>query len=517
MKERHISLLLSCVVFLSLLPFSCSKDIDQPDPPAPLPDGIVFSEESLTVENTGGDVVIRFTAGQPWLIGIPDQFERMSGALDRERGEAGDAEVVFTAYPNVGAEARDVTFLVTAGRAEARITLHQEAVPVQLPSEDEVRRYLIRLFEDTDGPNWRSVSKKWGSDLPLNEWGPKVKYENGRLELILTERDLRGKVDLSGCKALVSIRAAKNYVTEVDLSDCPLLEKVDFTNCGLEDIKLNGCHSLKELFLSYNNLKALDIGWSTTLRYLNFSRCAVEAIDLSRCVSLEDIACDNNRLRSLEIPHRRRLQSLWCYTNELKTLDVSASPDLWVFNCSENEIETLNVGECPKMRIFWCYQNRISELDIAGMKEWLSQFVCYSNRLPSLDLSGYRMLSTLHCSDNSITDLNITGCCRLSELYCSHNRIMELDFTGIDTHILGTLDCSYNRLQSADITSLTYLKHLWCQGNRIGGEIPLWFDELLSDFEYDARYDYRPETGNYVDRGYGWWYPGEPEKGEHRR
>ena len=62
MKERHISLLLSCVVFLSLLPFSCSKDIDQPDPPAPLPDGIVFSEESLTVENTGGDVVIRFTA-----------------------------------------------------------------------------------------------------------------------------------------------------------------------------------------------------------------------------------------------------------------------------------------------------------------------------------------------------------------------------------------------------------------------------------------------------------------------
>ena len=127
------------------------------------------------------------------------------------------------------------------------------------------------------------------------------------------------------------------------------------------------------------------------------------------------------------------------------------------------------------------------------------------------------MLSTLHCSDNSITDLNITGCCRLSELYCSHNRIKELDFTGIDTHILGTLDCSYNRLQRADITSLTYLKHLWCQGNRIGGEIPLWFDEFLQDFEYDVRYDYRPEIDNYVDRGYGWWYPGEPEKGAHRR
>ena len=47
-------------------------------------------------------------------------------------------------------------------------------------------------------------------------------------------------------------------------------------------------------------------------------------------------------------------------------------------------------------------------------------------------------------------------------------------------------------------------------------EIPEHFDRLL-EFEHDARYEYRPDTGTFTDRGYGWWYPGEPDKMAHRR
>jgi len=488
---------------------------DEPEPPEPESDSAVFAKTSLSAPYDGGEVRLLFTTNCPWTLEIPAERENLNGHLHARSGEAGDCEVLFTAFPNVGEDVRSTTFRLSAGRAVAEITLTQEGLRLAMPTEAEVREYLMRLFDECDGRNWR-FKGKWGSDLPLNQWGSEVKYENGRLALNLTEHNVKGKVDLSGCAALVSFRAAKNQITEADFSACPLLETVDLTNCGLTDICLEGCLSLKTLNLGYNNLNKISVERSSTLKNLDLSECMLTEINLSGCVSIEDLWLYNNRLRELDIPARQNLQHLWCYGNELKSLDVSGSPWLRVFNCSENEIELLNVADCPRMSVFWCYSNCIASLNLTSMKEWLSDFICYSNRLTSIDLSGFRMLSVLHCSDNQLTALDVTGCIRLSALYCSYNNIRELDFTGLDIDIFRTLDCSYNRMQHADVVSLKRLRHLWCQGNRIGGEIPPSFDDL-QDFEYDVRYDYRPESGNYIDRGYGWWYPGEPEKMEHAR
>ncbi|MDE7136276.1 MAG: hypothetical protein K2N91_06565, partial [Muribaculaceae bacterium] len=133
-----------------------------------------------------------------------------------------------------------------------------------------------------------------------------------------------------------------------------------------------------------------------------------------------------------------------------------------------------------------------------------------------LDVSGFYKLDALHCSDNGMTSLKFAGCKSLRWLYCSYNQLETLEFTGLDLEIFERLDCSYNRLREADIASLPKLIRLWCQGNRIGGEIPAHFDRLL-EFEHDARYEYRPQTDTYTDRGYGWWYPGEPDKMSHSR
>ena len=52
-------------------------------------------------------------------------------------------------------------------------------------------------------------------------------------------------------------------------------------------------------------------------------------------------------------------------------------------------------------------------------------------------------------------------------------------------------------------------------------EFPSWFVE--HNFHHDARYEYKSEfdyeSGEYVyfvvDKGYGWWYPEEPQSGYH--
>ena len=45
------------------------------------------------------------------------------------------------------------------------------------------------------------------------------------------------------CKALVSIRASKNELTEIDLSDCPLLQEAYFTSNSLTKFYIDGCVS----------------------------------------------------------------------------------------------------------------------------------------------------------------------------------------------------------------------------------------------------------------------------------
>lgn len=487
------------------------------EPPVPEADYVKVDGDvtSFTAAPEGGDVMIRFTTNKEWSVELGKYSNAWAGIPQQSAGDAGENVITFTANPNTGMTSRSNTFIITAGRASVEITVKQDAVQIQLPGEDEVRKFLMQLYNDADGPNWR-WAKKWGTDAPVNEWGPEVHYEKGRLKLYLADRNLKGKINLSGCKALVSIKCAKNQITEIDLSDCPLLTDIDATNVGLEKINLSGCLSLSRVSLPYNNLTELDIGWSTTLFELMVHDCSLRSLDLSRCLWLDNLGCQRNRISELKLPLRQRLTSIWCYDNELTSLDLSNSPLLGLVNCGENEITDLNVKGCPRLDWIYCYDNRLKSLDVSDQKDVLEHYYCYSNQFAELDLSGFRKLSELHCSDNKLTRLDITGCRSIRWLYCSYNQLEELDISAPDRENFERLDCSYNRLRRVDIVSMTKPLRIWCQGNRIGGEIPEHFDRLL-EFEYDIRYDYRPETGTYTDRGYGWWYPGEPQKMKHSR
>lgn len=494
---------------------ACSSEHDEPEPPKP--DFVTFDGDvsEIVAPPTGGDVVLTFTTNKDWELEMLVNNAYRHGMPLQRTGEAGENRVIFKATANTGSAERSTPIKITAGRATGQITIRQNAIPIELPSEDEVKAYLLRLFKDTDGPNWR-FKLKWDPDLPLSKWGSEVHYNNGLLDLYLSERDLNGKIDLSGCKALVSIRCSKNRISELDLSDCPLLTYVDCTNSGLERIDVTGCHSLDWLSVPYNSLRDIDVGWSKSLVRLYVEVNRLEKLDLSQCVSLKNLNCQGNRLKELDIPLRQQLVDLFCYNNELSSLDVSSSPQLSLINCGDNELTSFNISGCPRLDMIYCYNNRLTRIDTHEQKDILRCLYCYSNRLTEMDMSGYRNLGELHCSDNDLETINLTGCRNLRWLYCSHNRIESLDFTDIDPHMFIRLDCSYNRLRHLDLTVCTRLFHLWCQGNRIGWEIPEWCDRL-EDFEYDVRYEYRPDTGTFTDRGYGWWYPGEPEKMAHRR
>ncbi len=498
-------------ILLAVSLAACSDDAEEAPKPKE-PDAVTIANTSFTALPEGGTVEIPFTANTDWSMEVPNTSEHFNGLICERKGRAGKIIAKYVARPNTKGTSRTTTIKITAGRASAEVVVRQEPVDIQLPTEDEVRAYLVRLYETTDGPDKRF---KWNLDKPISQWGPEVRYENGLLTLNFNERGLNGNIDLSGCKALISLKCSKNQIKKIDVSGCPLLSYVSCTNTGLEEINLSGCLSLSEISIDYNNLRSLNIGWSKTLWRLVVSYNQLESLDLSECVNLKSLGCNNNRLKTLEIPHRQLLYDCFCYENELRSLDVSDSPVLGLLNCGDNEIETLNVKGCPRLDWIYCYNNRLTELDTSDQKEVLSNYYCFSNRFSELDMTGYRNLSELHCSDNGMTSLKVAGLQNLRWLYCSYNRLETLDLSDLYKHF-ERLDCSFNRLREVKcLTDYRYIR-LWCQGNRIGGEIPEYFDNCL-EFEYDRRYEYRPDTGTYSDLGYGWYYPGEPEKMKHER
>lgn len=112
------------------------------------------------------------------------------------------------------------------------------------------------------------------------------------------------------------------------------------------------------------------------------------------------------------------------------------------------------------------------------------------------------------------------NCISLRNVNVEHNNDLELvDLTGCTS--LEGLDFSHNHaLKSLNLSKSKALKSLICFGTKITSMIPDWFSQI--NFEYDPRYEYQTiinqwghEEKIYKDKGVGWWYPGEPERGYH--
>ena len=192
--------------------------------------------------------------------------------------------------------------------------------------------------------------------------------------------------------------------------------------------------------------------------------------------SLRRLWCEDNQLTSLDVSGCTALESLYCYSNQLTSLDVSGCTALWSLDCQYNQLTSLDVSGCTALRWLECYSNQLTSLDVSGCTE-LEHLYCEYNQLTSLDVSGCTALGILRCYSNQLTSLNVSGCTAL-----------------------WSLDCQYNQLTQV-ITSV--------------------FAEIIF-FNYDARYEYWDEyvggvgdVRRWSDKGVGWWYPVEPQKGYH--
>ena len=357
-----------------------------------------------------------------------------------------------------------------------------------------LREALIQLYKSTNGDNWRR-NDNWCSEKPITEWYG-VSYRYGyEFYIDLWDNNLTGNIEQTFVDSIpIFLEVSWNNLSDIKVSTLSSLRC-----CGnpLNSLDLSNNINLRELDCSSNNLTSLDLSNNINLRELYCSDNNLASLDLSNNINLQELQCCDCSLTSLDLTNNTMLRSVQCMRNQLTNLDISRNSLLVYLHCEENKLTSLDLSNNIFMDHLYCDNNKLSSLNISEQN--FVQLTCSNNNIESLNLSNCTNLSWLRCENNKLESLNLSNCTNLSHLNCSDNPVRSL--VGL---------------------SFLYLEFLNCRNTRLTGLITDAYKQI-KQFYYDPRYYYGEKVvdsnGNITvkphDNGYGWWYPGEPERWYH--
>ena len=172
---------------------------------------------------------------------------------------------------------------------------------------------------------------------------------------------LLGKLEFLRCNGNLSRPPVpyQNLLTNLDVSRCNTLTKLDCSKNSLQSLDVSGCNTLSELDCSDNSLQSLDVSGCNTLSELYCYYNSLQSLDVSSCNALTVLYCSGNSLQSLDITHNEALTKLDCSVNQLETLDLSQCLNLVNVELSKNQLTHLDVSHNGELQFLECYDNQI--------------------------------------------------------------------------------------------------------------------------------------------------------------
>ena len=152
-------------------------------------------------------------------------------------------------------------------------------------------------------------------------------------------RELKGKLDLSGCTKLEYLCFRDNFITELDVSGCTSLSSlICYRNC-LTSLNVSDCCQLSVLAFQENSVSTIDISHNPLLTAFCCDGNEIDSLDLSHNHELSELRCENNHITSLDLSNNPKLAWLWTDGNPLSKLDLSSNPQLCI-----NKISSVGGG-----------------------------------------------------------------------------------------------------------------------------------------------------------------------------
>lgn len=328
----------------------------------------------------------------------------------------------------------------------------------------------------------------------------------------LKELNCWGSIDflnLSGCSNLTHLTCRKGNLATLDISPCPQLKILDASYSQLKSLKVVDHNQLEKLICDFTPIVELELSNLAKLSLLSFRGCSfMKQLKVTDCEKLENIDCVQNEdspIESIDLKGTRITESTIQSLRKLSKVEKFNAPYSIIVFDSYNDankfppnVKEVNLSHSTLLTLF-------EDLSFAGLEKLetidCSRVVHKNSSNYDINITNCSSLKVLDCSNSPAATLLLGGCKALTRINAA-NTTMQLV-----TSVINATDCTALRI--LDLSGI--INHL---GESIA--IPLWFKQLEGfAFPNDPRFIYISGEDRYVDRGSGWWYPGEPGSGHH--
>lgn len=375
--------------------------------------------------------------------------------------------------------------------------------------EDDIRKMLIKLYQDTDGDNWTN-NENWCSDKPINEWyGIVLLEDRGEFIIYLNNNNLDGTIDLSNFMPLTSLYCQENNIKSIDVSESPNLRVLHCNGNNIENLYASNCSALASFKCQRNLLKHIDVSGCVSLTTLWCDDNLLTNIDLNGLENIRELSCENNpALKHIDVSNCINLYSIESrFCPQLENIELTNCSSIENLRLWESALTNLNFEDCIKLKTLSLSSDKMAALEcknhkylesvtVSGAYIDLIDFSKCANlknanvhgsgsaifkdctslvdlesssgtnmpKLKKIDVSGCTLLQEINCQYNNLSSINLYGCTSLISLFCNDNNIETIN---LDNCSCNFLFCSNNRITNIISPNNQDIKEIDCRNNPI--------------------------------------------------
>jgi hypothetical protein len=224
------------------------------------------------------------------------------------------------------------------------------------------------------------------------------------------------------------------YLTSVlDLSQNVNLKKLICKGCNLQNLDISANINLETLDLGLwsgqptlplNNIQTLNLSSNPLLNFVNLSFCGIQNITFPQSTSLLSVYANNNSISNIDFSSLPNLKRLDLSNNTVtsiignnnstfKSLNLQNNPNLISLPNSASNVDTLNIKDCAfsglnlstftNLKFLDCSNN---ELECLSIKNNSNTQIGYINTLNNFTLTCIEVDDSLFSSNNPVWNAN---------------------------------------------------------------------------------------------------------------
>ncbi len=266
----------------------------------------------------------------------------------------------------------------------------------------------------------------------------------------------------------------QSSISSLDLTNSPLLIKLDINDVGITDLTLPELPNLTTLFLSGNNFTSLDASSFVSLRFIslrnnnslsflnlkngnnaNIFSANLQNIPNLSCILVDDAVYSTTNWTNID--PTTSFSDTFCRYTQIPDADFEAQLTLRGYDDIPND------GQVPTLlieSITTLVLNNDNISDVTGIEDFTSLKILSlkENDFTTIDLSQNTLLESINFEESAVESINISNNPLLRSIDCNQSDLLSIDISNVP--LLEYLNLSGTEVETLDTNNTPLLTGL---------------------------------------------------------